>query len=481
MTGIKTIGIMKKSLLYVAAAIMVLACSKESIAPVVLGPQQFNARISETKVSIGEFDSGTQKATLEWTVGDKVKMVYPSGEYEFTVTSISSGEATLNGTGPDSENPTAAWYPADSYDHGTIILPAIQQYGHLPIVLEGTVSGSDITFAATNQSTVICYPLTGELTVKEAYLYLTDTPNLGLIGTQYDVATYGKECYTTAISPQYTLTLETPVALSNDPTYVCFAIPAADKVATLEVKVAAPTGALVPDYKLLRRKKTALSQTGGVVKMPTLTFTEDDTDITGQRWAFGTNHGGLTGINNRSGNGENTWAAEADYAACGLYASGNYQKLNAYFVANNLKGVIPGNHRYVAIKSDIIYAMRHPSDGSTLKADPSWDLRMPDQAGSANWSFQYLDGKKRTRISGAIDCSEENVVITYFDLMQQWNNNYYTTGQALSGKGGYFVQQIQYVNGNNVTVHPDMTCKIYWWGFFNSIEEIQAYNASLAN
>ena len=150
-------------------------------------------------------------------------------------------------------------------------------------------------------------------------------------------------------------------------------------------------------------------------------------------------------------------------------------------MANNLKGVIPGNHRYVAIKSDIIYAMRHPSDGSTLKADPSWDLRMPDQAGSANWSFQYLDGKKRTRISGAIDCSEENVVITYFDLMQQWNNNYYTTGQALSGKGGYFVQQIQYVNGNNVTVHPDMTCKIYWWGFFNSIEEIQAYNASLAN
>lgn len=472
---------MKKIVSYIAAiALAATACTKEGTKPVVLCQKEFKVDIVDTKVNIGEFKEG-DKVSLDWTVGDKVKMIYPSAECDFEIIAIEDNVATISGMGVEGENATKAWYPGEYYNGGSINIPTTQQYGRLPVILEGTVNGDAINFAATEASTIICYPITGTLTVKEAYLYLTDTPNLcgGLV--QLPLQKYGADRSTIMLEPSYTLKFDEPVTLDEEePFYVSFAVPAADKVASLELKVAAPEGALVDDYKLVRRKKTALSQTGGVVKMPVLNFTDNDTDLQKVRWAFGTNHGGKKGINER--NNENVWTAQDNYVDCKMFASGDYQKLNAY-LTNSLVSpnkIYPGNHRYMAIKSDIIYAMRNPADGSVCQSAPSWDLRLSDQESSSNKSFQFLFNKARARYSGAIDCEEDNTVITYFDLMQDINTYYYDSFGAIGTKGIYFVQQIKYMKDGVVT-HPDITAKIYFIGFFNSIDEIRAYNASLTS
>lgn len=478
---------MKKIVSYIAAiALAATACTKEGTKPVVLCQKEFKVDIVDTKVNIGEFKEGG-KVSLDWTVGDKVKMIYPSKECDFEIIAIEGNVATISGMGVEGENAKKAWYPGEYFNAGSINIPTTQQYGRLPVILEGTVNGEAINFAATEASTIICYPITGTLTVKEAYLYLTDTPNLcgGLV--QLDLTKYGADRSTIMLEPSYTLEFDEPVTLDEEePFYVSFAVPAADKVASLELKVAAPEGALVDDYKLVRRKKTALSQTGGVVKMPVLNFADNDTDLEKVRWAFGTNHGGKKGIQER--NNENVWTVQDNYVDCKMYTATvkdiDYQKLNAY-LTNNLVSpnkIYPGNHRYMAIKSDIIYAMRNPADGSVCQSNPSWDLRLSDQESSGNKSFQFVIGKDRARYSGAIDCEEDNTVITYFDLMQNFYNSnkdyYYDSFGAIGNKGIYFVQQITYKKDGVVT-HPDITAKIYFIGFFNSIDEIKAYNASL--
>ena len=69
--------------------------------------------------------------------------------------------------------------------------------------------------------------------------------------------------------------------------------------------------------------------------------------------------------------------------------------------------------------------------------------------------------------------------ITYFDLLQNWNNYYFPTNLPVGTKGCYFVQQIQYKDADGNTTHPDLTVDVYWFGFFNTVEEIMAYEASL--
>lgn len=466
---------MKKNILFclmTSIAILAVSCTKEQGTDVHLGKVEFNATISqdaapESKVEIGTFEEG--KAKLFFQKGDKIKLVYASGAYDAQVTSVTeTGIATIVAeSAPVDGVIMEAWYPGDSYSNGEMSAPSIQQHGNLPIILKGSLQGEELLFSADPGFTFISYPLTGTLQIKEAYLYFRDTPNL--------FSAYGEVC-----PSDYTLKFDTPLQLTEEAQNIHFVIPAsAGKVVTLEVKTPTPEGALISDYKLLRRKKTAVDFSNGKAKvMPVMNFSETDTDISGSRWAGETLLN--TAVDQRIGKGENTYTLEGNVVKCNLYATGNYQKLNMYIKSNpHVQGKIyPGNHRYVAIKSNIVHAMSTPPEGHKAAATPDWDFRLSNAESTATQSFQFLEGKTRYRKSGEIDCGD-NVKITYFDLLQNWNNYYFPTNLPVGTKGCYFVQQITYKDADGNITHPDLTVDVYWFGFFNSLEEIQAYEASL--
>ena len=453
-------------------AILAVSCTKEQGTDVRLGKVEFSASISqdaapESKVVIGTMEEG--KAKLFFQKGDKIKLVYASGAYDAKVTSVTeAGIATIVAeSAPVDGTITEAWYPGDSYSNGEMNAPSIQQHGNLPIILKGSLQGEELLFNADPGFTFISYPLTGTLQIKEAYLYFRDTPNL--------FSAYGEVC-----PCNYTLKFDTPLQLTEDAQNINFVIPAsAGKVVTLEVKTPAPEGALVSDYKLLRRKNTAVDFSNGKAKvMPVMNFSETDTDIAESRWAGETLLN--TAIDQRLGKGENTYLTEDNVIKCKLYATGDYQKLNMYLKSNpHIQGKIyPGNHRYAAIKSNIVHAMSTPPEGHKAAANPDWDFRLSTAESTGPQSFQFLEGKTRYRKSGEIDCGD-NVKITYFDLLQYWKDYYFPTNLPVGTKGCYFVQQIKYMDANGEIAHPDLTVDVYWFGFFNTVEEIVAYDESL--
>lgn len=465
---------MKRNILFcliTSIAILAVSCAKEHDTDVLLGRVEFNASISpdatpDSKVNIGAFEDG--KAKLHFQKGDKVKLIYESGAYDASVTNVTeAGMATIvSESAPIEGTVQEAWYPGDSYVNGEMSAPTVQKHGSVPVILKGSLQTDHLLFEASDDFTFISYPLTGTLMISEAYLYFRDTPNL--------FSAYGEVC-----PSDYTLKFDTPLQLTEDAQNIHFVIPAsAGKVVTLEVKTPAPEGALISDYKLLRRKKTAVDFSNGKAKvMPVMNFSETDTDIAESRWAGETLLN--TAVDQRIGKGENTYAMDGNVIKCNLYADGDYQKLNMYIKSNPhiQYKIYPGNHRYAAIKSNVVHAMSTPPEGHKAASVPDWDFRLSDAENTGVKSFQFIEDK-RYRKSGEIDCGD-NVKITYFDLLQNWNNYYFPTNLPVGKSGCYFVQKIMYKDADGNITHPDLTVDIYWFGFFNSVEEIIAYEASL--
>lgn len=475
---------MRKNIILIAAALLAFACAKENTAkPVVFEHKEYSANLQDTKVSIGEFDTETSKVSLDWTVGDVVKIVYPSATCEFTVTSIDKGVATLAGTAPVEETATEAWYPGEYFDGEKVLLPAVQHQDRLPVVLKGAVDGNNIEFASTSETAIICYPLTGELLVKEAYLYLTDKTSL-CSGVP-----------SKPLTPNYTLKFPDSIQLNENIQYICFAVPATDKVATLEIKVPAPDGAVVSDYYLIRRKNTALTLSGGKVsKMPTLNFTNNEINlITTPRWAFGDKHAGTEPINTNTGI-KNEVTSHEDHVSVRLKDDGKGNYKMDFYIKDALIGatknkdntftgiVFPGNTRYFAIKSNTMYALANPKYGQLAK-DPQnlvWDVRIGGT--DAATSHMLLEYPCANRASGEIDLGG-NIIISYFDLMNEWKTNYCfsTVGYIYNRGTVQITEAFPYKDDSGVSVDPEIDIDIYFAGFFNSIEEIEAYNASLEN
>lgn len=445
-------------------------CTKEQDVYVELGKVEFKAEISDkmevSKAFISNLSDG--KASLSFSVGDQIKLVYSSGAYDAEVTAISSGIATItSSSAPTNLTLIKAWYPGENYSDGTMSVPSVQADGELPIVLSANGGGTSLTFSTDPAFTFLCFPVKGDITITEAYLYYRDKQNF--------FSSYDEVC-----PPDYTLTFTSPVALNEEiPKNLFFAVPTtAAKYLAVEVKANAPSGALVSSYKLVRRKKSTADISNGNGKvMPALLFSAaTDFDITNQRWAGATLIS--DGIDDRSSKGENTYTLNGNIVECELYASGNYQKFNMYLQSPKISGKIyPGNHRIVAIKSNVVYAFNNPADGSIPQSAADWDFRLSDAESTGTKSFQFIDGT-RYRKSGEIDCGS-NVKITWFDLMQEFNKYYFPTNMPVGNKGCYFVQQIIYKNALGDIVHPNITCDIYWVGFFNSYEEMLAYEASL--
>lgn len=397
----------------IIAAISLVSCSKEENSPEapVLGHVEFTASIdnASTKVTAGEFGENT--LPLIWSAGDQVKLVYGSTAYDATVSAVASdGSATISSdTLPIDETPSEAWYPGEYYTAEGLAIPAEQHHEKLPLILKGTASEGNIVFRAEG-STLLCYPLTGDIAVKSAALYLTDIP--ALWGGAGDIE----------LKPTYTLSFDEPLQLSDDPVNIFFTVPTEDKIATLEITTDAPEGSLVEDYKYYRRKLTALSfSSGNVARMPVLDFEKSVIETeSAYKYVYGTANDGIGNLKSAT-NGPVT--VEEDRASVAFTANGATDtRINVNF---NPPVLNAGNARYAAYKSNIPYITQNPGNGYQPQKTPNIDFRL----GGRNWQGQYVieaTGKtQKLYYSGEIDCGD-NISIRYFDMLGEWQNaDYY--------------------------------------------------------
>ena len=464
------------------AATSLISCNKEESGSgnTVLGRVEFSATIedSQTKVTAGEFGDGT--LPLIWSVGDAIRLVYGEVAYDASVTYVApDGSATIVAeAAPENEIPDAAWYPGEDYSQDTgVAIPVVQHHGKLPIILKGTATDSDrLTFKAES-STLLCYPLTGDITIKSAALYLTDIP--ALWGGAGDIE----------LSPSYTLEFDEPLQLSEEEQYIWFAVPDENKIATLEITTDAPEGSLVSEYKYYRRKLSALSfSTGNIQKMPALNFDKATIETeSSYKYVFGTNN---DGIGNLKTNVNRPVEVFDNYATTSFYAASETQtRLTLDYTVPDLN---VGNARYAAYKSDIPYIIFNPGNGYSAKGtNINIDLRICNQM----WQGRYPGtDNKPIYYSGEIDCGD-NTTIRYYDLLGTWrlnNGDFYepTSISVPRNTGGTtaLVSAITYQDesgnsniaqdgdGKNYLKFP-ITARIYWMGFFNSIDEIKAFAA----
>lgn len=465
----------------IISAICLASCAKEENGPgtTILGHIEFSATIDNacTKVSAGEFGENT--LSLLWSVGDCVKLVYGTAAYDATVTAVSpDGSATIASDAlPVGETPSEAWYPGEYYTAEGLSIPKEQHHGKLPVILKGTASEGNILFKADG-STLLCYPLTGDIAIKSAALYLTDIP--ALWGGAGDAV----------LEPSYTLSFDEPLQLSDEPVNIYFAVPTEDKIATLEITADAPDGSLVEDYKYYRRKLTALSfSSGNVQKMPVLGFDKATIETeSAYKYVYGTNNDGM---GNLKTNANRPVEVYDDYATTAFYAASSTQtRLTLDYTVSDLN---VGNARYVAYKSDIPYVILNPGNGySPASSNINIDLRICNQM----WQGRYPGtDNKPIYYSGEIDCGD-HTYIRYYDLLGAWrlnsDNFYEPTNEAVPRNTGgttALVSAITYQDadgnsniaqdegGKNYLKEP-IAARIYWFGFFNSIEEMEAFAAA---
>lgn len=476
----------------IISAICLASCAKEENGPgtTILGHIEFSATIDNacTKVSAGEFGENT--LSLLWSVGDCVKLVYGTAAYDATVTAVSpDGSATIASDAlPVGETPSEAWYPGEYYTAEGLSIPKEQHHGKLPVILKGTASEGNILFKADG-STLLCYPLTGDIAIKSAALYLTDIP--ALWGGAGDAV----------LEPSYTLSFDEPLQLSDEPVNIYFAVPTEDKIATLEVTADAPDGSLVEDYKYYRRKLTALSfSSGNVQKMPVLGFDKATIETeSAYKYVYGTANDGEGNL--KSGNNTPVTLAE-NYASIGFVANNATQtRININYTIDPLN---VGNARYAAFKSDIPYVIYNPGYGYSPVGNNidtekltgiNTDLRICSQMWQGQYMMEATGRNSKITYSGEIDCGD-HTYIRYYDLLGIWsvrgNNNYYesTVGATPRTEGTTAIisaMTYQDAEGNNVIAQDEggknylkepIAARIYWFGFFNSIEEMEAFAAA---
>ena len=144
--------------------------------------------------------------------------------------------------------------------------------------------------------------------MKSAALYLTDIP--ALWGGAGDIE----------LEPDYTLSFEEPLQLSDEPVNIFFAVPTEDKIATLEITTDAPEGSLIEDYNYYRRKLSVLPLSSGkVAKMPVLDFEKTVIETeSAYKYVYGTANDGEGNL--KSGNNTPVTLAE-NYASVGFVAN----------------------------------------------------------------------------------------------------------------------------------------------------------------
>lgn len=466
---------MKKTIVLAAFAAMALtACNKEEISGQYdenLVYREFTAVIengASTKVSFGNPNTETGKIPASFENGDKIALTDGTVVYEATVTKAEGQANTIGGDMPEDFTPTAAYYPYDAYNQETktLSVPKEQTYGSVPVLLQSTsIDGENITFSAAEAgSAVICYTLTGDIAVKEAYLYYKDDASFWVGDNKL-------------MTSDYTLSFDSPLQLSSEPQKIYFAVPAGTKCITLEIKTAAPESAYGnADYSYYRRKSSAMElASGNVVEMPATDFTAEELN---KRviWEFGAANDNDCGWK-VSNNGSIDGSANSDYATVTMgvqtatTAEGGYTVYRGDFIYDQDFEFYAGSYRFLAFKSTVPQLIEGNEallpEGSILGGNPTIKF---DISNLGQW-------RNNQNKSMTLETSAENCEIWVYDMLVHFggSKNYAPTAEPFSSTGNFQFKIADLGLTADQAIAP--TYDMYWIGFFNSIEEIEAYIA----
>ena len=480
---------MKKIFIIAAmAATALTACNKEEIsAPDEsrdnLVYREFNAVIEDgvsTRVAFGDPADG--KIPVSFQNGDEIAIIAEGEIYKGTMDENSVIGVEL----PENAEVTAAYYPYNAYKDGELTVPETQTYGSVPVLLESTATdGNSITFSAANTgSAVICYTLTGDIAVKEAHLYYKD-----------DATFWVKD--NVLLDYDYSLAFSEPLQLSETAQKIYFTVPAevteSNKSVTLEVIADAPEGAYGnADYSYYLRKvsksdENALKiKSGTMVELPEFAFNAANPSEDRLLWEFGSAHDGA-GEWTISNNGDIDGTTNADYAIVTMGVQkamdetsgttvyrGDFQYLRDYSI--NI-----GSYRFMAVKFTAPQVIAGNAEllpkGSQKSGNPSIKF---DITGLGQWR----NGQNK---SLTFNTSTPNCEIWCYDMLVHFSDkkNFAPTASpfvytqkykedgTFDGATSFKIADLG-LTGNNGTAP---TYNVYWVGFFNSVEEIEAYIA----
>lgn len=461
---------MKKTIVLAAFAAMALtACNKEEISGQYdenLVYREFTAVIEDgasTKVSFGNPADG--KIPAYFQNGDKIALTDGNTVYEATVTKTEGQANTIGGEMPTEFTPTAAYYPFEAYKDGKLTVPTTQTYGSVPVLLQSSsIEGENITFSAADAgSAVICYNLTGDIAIKEAHLYYKDNASFWVKDN-------------VLMDSDYTLTFNEPLQLSESAQKIYFAVPEGTKSLTLEIKTAAPESAYGDaDYSYYRRKSTAMElASGDVVEMPATDFTAAELN---KRviWEFGSgnnedcgwkvsNNGSIDGSSN-SNHATITMGVQTATTAAG------YTVYRGDFIYDQDFEFAAGSYRFFAFKSTVPQLIDGNTSllpqGATLGGKPSIKF---DISNLGQW-------RNNQNKSMTLTTSTENCEIWVYDMLVHFGSDQHfaPTAEPFSSTGNFQFKIADLGLTAETAVAP--TYDMYWIGFFNSIEEIEAYIA----
>lgn len=463
---------MKKTFIFAAmAAIAMTACNKEEIAAPEEGQnlvyREYTATIEDgasTKVAFGTPGENTIPAYFQ--DGDEIALTDGTNVYKGTVSVPENGGNTIIKTDvPEEFALTEAYYPYDAYKDGKLTVPATQTYGSVPVLLQSSdIEGENITFSAAEAgSAVICYTLTGDIAVKEAYLYYKDDASFWVGDDKL-------------LTSDYTLSFDSPLQLSSEPQKIYFAVPAGTKCITLEIKTAAPESAYGnADYSYYRRKSSAMElASGNVVEMPATDFTAEELN---KRviWEFGAANDNDCGWK-VSNNGSIDGSANSDYATVtmGVQTATTAEGYTVYrgdFIYDQDFEFYAGSYRFLAFKSTVPQLIEGNEallpEGSVLGGNPTIKF---DISNLGQW-------RNNQNKSMTLETSAENCEIWVYDMLVHFGSskNYAPTAEPFSSTGNFQFKIADLGLTADQAIAP--TYDMYWIGFFNSIEEIEAYIA----
>lgn len=481
---------MKKTVICVAFAAMTMAfiaCNKEKMA----APEaslvycEFKAVVADGITKVGFGAPSGDKISAYFQVNDEIVLTNEDGTKTATVlvSDLSEGgEATLAGKVEEGVAYTKAFYPASAYNAAakTLSVPAEQEYGSVPVLLNGILGEENTySFSATDAgSAVICYTLTGDISIKKACLYYKDEVAFWSDGVKEN----------RIMEPDYTLTFDEPLYLRDEPQKIYFVVPVEyddetqeikSKAFTLEVVSDAPENAYgVSEYSYFRRKNTVSSQIKDgkrFIDFPEINLSQSD--LTGAEriiWQFGSENGGDCGwVTNDNGNTEGSTNgtidgnSAADHAIVTMGYVADKANFRSDFVYNQDFSVNIGTYRFVAIKSTVPNLMRGATLPEGVTLTKAGTIKF-DITGLGQWrnSQNYSVNDFTTKTP---DCT----VYAYDMLVHFHEKKYYAPTVEPFESTGNFQFKIADFGLSDNTVAPSYD--VYWIGFFNSIEEIQAF------
>lgn len=477
---------MKKILFLGVIAAMICSCSEDCTdtgkREVRLVHRSFTSTIDDvTRVEVVPDGNGT--ASAYWTEGDKVLFRNAAGESAVAaVTSIVEGVATIEGDVPEGE--LTAYYPDWAYANGSLSIPKVQNFSEsVPLAMTGTIDADNvIAFKRDESAAVLRIPVKGDIKLEKILLYYTaDVLNFnGRSNTQnsYEINDISRQ-------------------LTAEPQYVWFLVPSGDKYLTLEFQSStipqssrdlfAPNA--VPGkvsgrnnlgYRYMRRLSTKAAKTfDGVVTLPvtSLVLSELDAD----RYVV---HFGSAYENDRKGHwvgvtSNNAVTEEENYAVVSLKQTAVSNGVATYrgdFGTNVTIPMNPGNYRYFAIKTDARKMTQNNGDWAGVWENNNGCVKFNPQSFGA-WNNRSCRTTGHFSYVNTTGCTGD-VEILVFDAMGQYatavdGTKYMSTAKTSDLKCTFTVADMKKASPADDFAPA---YKVYWIGFFTSIDEITEYS-----